>query len=101
MVLACLAYLSVLRVSSTWALDGLIVANIAVCELPPRLSFNSLKLGRFFTMHSQRTYQRFSKNKNCSNKSTHQTIFKVYRTIKLNQHKVILSILIFITSSKA
>ena len=42
--LACFAYLSVLSVSSTWKLDGPIVASIAVFELPPRLSFSNLSM---------------------------------------------------------
>ena len=41
--LACLAYLSVLSVSSMLVLAGLIVANMAVFELPPKDSFSSLK----------------------------------------------------------
>ena len=35
-------YLRVLRVSSTWWWEGLMVAIMAVLELPPRLSFSSL-----------------------------------------------------------
>ena len=37
-----LSYLRVLRVSSMWVLAGLIVANMAVFEFPPKLSFNIL-----------------------------------------------------------
>ena len=43
MLRACLAYRSVLSVSSMWMLDGLMVASMAVLEFPPRLSFNILK----------------------------------------------------------
>lgn len=39
---ACLAYRSVLRLSSTLLPAGLRVAIMAVLEFPPRLSFNSL-----------------------------------------------------------
>lgn len=41
---ACFAQRRVLRVSSVLLAAGLTVAIIAVCEFPPRLSFNSLHL---------------------------------------------------------
>lgn len=42
MFLALFAYLSVLMVSSNWALDGDILAIITVLQLPPNESFNNL-----------------------------------------------------------
>lgn len=41
-------YLRVLRVSSMWWWEGLMVAIIAVLEFPPKLSFKSLKTNRTF-----------------------------------------------------